>query len=65
MIISIVPLSLESAVYYAITSGSLPVGISLVNVGLNDSRLIGTPTTVGSHAIVIQGTDSDILDHHL
>ena len=59
MRISIVPLSLESAVSYAITSGSLPTGISLVNVGVNDSRLIGTPTAIGSHVIVIQGTDSD------
>src|SRR5574343_1021165 len=38
---------------YAVTSGSLPAGLSLVN-----GVVTGTPTTPGSYTFTITGTDS-------
>jgi|GEM_PF-2256759 len=57
--IAIYPLSLESTVSYSVTSGSLPDGLTLVSYGTNRANIVGTPTTVGSHSFIVQGTDSD------
>jgi len=53
------PLSLEASVSYTVTSGSLPDGVTIIDQGTTQTRLVGTPTTVGSHSITIEGTDSD------
>jgi hypothetical protein len=59
MAIDIFPQSLESTVSYIITSGTLPSGMSLTGSSATNTRLVGTPTVIANHSIVIEGTDSD------
>lgn len=57
--IVIFPYSIETSVTYAITSGSLPAGLSLTSTGTTGSKIQGIPTVTGSFPITIVATDSD------
>ena len=57
--ISFWPRSLETSVSYAVTSGTLPTGLTLTGVTSTSGRLIGSPTMIGDQTVTIEGTDSD------
>ena len=51
--------TLEASVTYAVTSGTLPAGLSLSGSSATSAAIIGTPTTIGDSTVTIEGTDSD------
>lgn len=53
------PRSLETAVSYSVTAGTLPTGLSLTSTSSTGARIIGTPTTIENQSVTIEGTDSD------
>ncbi len=57
--ISVRPVGLETNVSYAITSGSLPAGISLIPHGNTGAKIIGSSSILGNYSVTITGTDSD------
>ena len=57
--ISFSPRSLETAVSYTVTSGTLPAGLTLTGNGSTATRIIGTPSAIETQTVTIEGTDSD------
>jgi len=57
--IALFPYSLESAVNYVVTSGTLPAGLVLNSSSDTVAKIQGIPTVTGSFPITIQGTDSE------
>jgi hypothetical protein len=43
---------------YTVLSGSLPPGLSLVNVGADVGKIQGTPTTTGVYAFTLRATNA-------
>jgi len=53
------PRTLETDVTYSVTSGTLPAGLALSPTSATTTQIIGTPTTIESQTVTIEGVDSD------